>query len=104
MGIWLPKNSSENFTSNFCFPIVHDDRDEIARSLIEAGVECRPLIAGSMGTQPMYTKRYGALELKNASRIDSYGMYVPNNQSFSEPDIEKICDVISVSLQQGENK
>lgn len=97
-GIWLPKNSSQNFTSNFCFPIVHDDRDEIARSLIESGVECRPLIAGSMGTQPMYTKRYGTLELKNASRVDSNGMYVPNNQSFSESDINEICQIISKSL------
>lgn len=96
--IWLPKSSDKNFTSNFCFPIIHSDRDEIARSLIKAGVECRPLIAGSMGTQPMYTKRYGALELKNASRIDSYGMYVPNNQSFCGDDIKQICQIITDSL------
>ena len=62
------------------------------------------MIAGSMGTQPMYTKRYGTLELENASNVDSYGMYVPNNQSFSENDIEKICDVITTALHQGENK
>ena len=97
-GIWLPKNDTSNFTSNFCFPIIHPDRDRIAQSLIDSGVECRPLIAGSMGTQPMYTKRYGTLKLKNASSIDSYGMYVPNNQSFLRSDIEQICQIISSTL------
>ena len=96
--IWLPANKTENFTSNFCFPIIHSDRDNIAKCLIEAGVECRPLIAGSMGMQPMYTERYGTLKLRNASVIDSCGMYVPNNQSLSEEDINEICKIISTSI------
>ena len=93
-GIWVPKNHKDDFTSNFCFPIIHHDRDSIARSLIDSGVECRPLIAGSMGTQPMYVERYGRQELKNASRVDSCGMYVPNNQSMSENEVQEICEVI----------
>lgn len=97
-GIWLPKNNPANFTSNFCFPIIHENRDKIASSLISAGVECRPLIAGSMGTQPMYTRKYGVLHLKNASVVDNSGMYVPNNQSFEEEDIDRICEIIIDSV------
>lgn len=93
-GIWTPKDIRDNFTSNFCFPIIHNKRDKIAQELTTAGVECRPLIAGSMGTQPMYVERYGRIELKNASKVDSNGMYVPNNQSMSVQDVDFICDVI----------
>ena len=45
--------------------------------LWEAGVEIRPLICGSMGTQPMYTRRYGTRILPNVSKVDNFGFYIP---------------------------
>ena len=94
-GLWLPKNDSNTFISNFCFPIIHKKRNDIAKALIAADVECRPLIAGSMGTQPMYTDRYGVLNLENATKIDEMGMYVPNNQAMKPADVEFICSIIT---------
>ena len=82
------------FVSNFAFPIISQDRDRIVRELTKNGIECRPLICGSLGEQPVYIKRYGKLELPNASFIKKYGMYVPNHHLLSVEDIEKIAGVI----------
>ena len=92
--VWLPKNKLDNFTSNFCFPIICKNRIELSEHLIKSGVECRPLIAGSMGTQPMYTERYGIKLLKNAEIINTQGMYIPNNQDMNKKDVEDICNIV----------
>lgn len=92
---WMPKPEYNSFTSNFCFPIIHPKRDEIAKALIAGGVETRPLICGSMGTQPMYIERYGEKYLPNCSQVDKYGLYVPNNPSMSAENIEYVCEIIN---------
>ena len=95
LDFWTPAYNIENtFISNFCFPIIHEHRHKIFESLKDAGVESRPLICGSMGTQPMYYERFGKLYLKNASRIDMHGMYVPNNQQMTVNDVDNIANVI----------
>ena len=55
-----------------------EEKQKIVSALIENNVECRPLICGSMGTQPFYIKKYGRVELPNVSKIDKCGMYIPN--------------------------
>ena len=92
---WKPTPSEKAFVCNFCYPIIHPKREEIVKALIEANVEVRPLIAGSMGKQPFYTDRYGVLELPNVSIVDKYGCYVPNNQDMTEDDVIRICGVIN---------
>ena len=82
------------FVSNFAFPVVSKNRDHMVKVLIEEGIECRPLICGSLGEQPVYIKRYGKLELPNASFIKKYGMYVPNHNLLRSEDIEKIAGII----------
>ena len=52
------------------------------------------MICGSMGTQPFYVKQYGRKELPNASIIDKFGMYIPNNPDLSKDDILTITNII----------
>ena len=67
-------------------------------------VEVRPMICGSMGTQPFYVKKFGELKLPKVSIIDEYGFYVPNHPSLIEEEIEFICDIINKVIDIEENK
>ena len=92
---WKIKLKEDSLESNFAYPIIHPNRDEIVEKLIKGGVETRPMICGSMGTQPFYVKRYGRLELPNVMDIDKYGFYVPNHPKLTRDEIEYICDIIN---------
>ncbi len=83
------------FTSNFAFPIISENREGIAKKLMDADIECRPLICGSMGKQPFYVKKYGEEELPNAETVRAYGMYLPNHHLMTEEDIIKVCEVVN---------
>jgi CDP-6-deoxy-D-xylo-4-hexulose-3-dehydrase len=98
---WFPKETDNSFTSSFCIPIIavsSEQKKRIVDKLINNGVECRPLICGSMGTQPFYVKKYGRKELPNASIVDSCGLYVPNHPNLTDEEIERICNCILTSL------
>jgi CDP-6-deoxy-D-xylo-4-hexulose-3-dehydrase len=86
---------SNRFVSNFCFPVVVENRDEVINKLIKNGVEVRPLIAGSMGRQPFWIKRYGLVELKNCDLIHEKGFYLPNHHGLVEEEIIKISKIIN---------
>ena len=92
---WKPVGDLNDFTSNFAYPIIHPKRDEIVEQLEVNGVEVRPMICGSMGTQPFYVKEYGRLELPKVTEIDTYGFYVPNNPHLTDDEIEYICNIIN---------
>ena len=92
---WKVGYDLNNFTSNFAYPIIHPNREKIVELLINSGVETRPMICGSMGTQPFYVKRYGRLELPNVTEIDKYGFYVPNHPRLKPEEIEYVCDIIN---------
>jgi CDP-6-deoxy-D-xylo-4-hexulose-3-dehydrase len=98
LGLLLPENRKNGIISNFCFPVIHNEREKIINALQSAGIETRPLICGSMGTQPMYVEKYGRLELPNANIVDKFGLYVPNNQQMNELDVKYIAKVIKGAL------
>lgn len=81
--------------SNFAFPILIKDKAELAKKLMDANIECRPLISGSMGTQPFFVKRYGEEYLPNAEIVKKNGLYLPNHHLLKQTDIERICSVIN---------
>ena len=83
-----------NFISNFAYPVISIDKDEIVKRLQKANIEVRPMICGSMGTQPFYVKKYGVKILPVVKRIDEYGFYVPNHPGLTEKDIHKISNII----------
>ncbi|OUX54491.1 MAG: hypothetical protein CBE47_00665 [Pelagibacteraceae bacterium TMED287] len=92
---WKVQYDLNDFTSNFAYPIIHPNRESIVELLIKNGIETRPMICGSMGTQPFYVKKYGRLELPNVTEIDKYGFYVPNHPRLKPEEIEYVCDVIN---------
>ncbi len=92
---WLPSEHENTFTSNFCFPVLHERRDEIIKDLIDNNIQCRPLIAGNLGVHPVHIERYGRVELPNSDYIHKFGFYLPNNHSITEEDITLICSIIN---------
>lgn len=92
---WKPKPIEDTFTSNFCYPIIHPKRDEIVEALKNKGVEVRPLVCGSMGNQPFYTKRYGQKPLKNCDTIDKFGLYIPNNPKLTKEELDLMINTIN---------
>jgi len=95
---WTPAKYPNCFVSNFAFPVIHPHKDKIVRSLIENSVEVRPLICGSMGSQPFYVKRYGALKLPNASIVDNCGLYIPNHPGLTQNEILTVCDIVNEAI------
>ena len=92
---WMAYERPNTFTSNFAYPVVSPNRDKIVLDLQKNNIEVRPMISGSMGTQPFYIKSYGRLELKNATIIDRYGFYIPNHPKLSVENIEFISEIIN---------
>jgi CDP-6-deoxy-D-xylo-4-hexulose-3-dehydrase len=92
---WKPSTELSDFNSNFAYPVIHPNRDKIVKELERNDVEVRPMICGSMGTQPFYVKEYGRLELPNVTEIDRYGFYVPNNPHITDDEIVFISNIIN---------
>ena len=92
---WKPDIDLNDFISNFAYPIIHPDRDLIVDELKNNKVEVRPMICGSMGTQPFYAKKYGKLYLDNVTEVDTFGFYVPNHPKLTEDEIKFICNIVN---------
>jgi CDP-4-dehydro-6-deoxyglucose reductase, E1 len=95
---WKPSTELSDFNSNFAYPVIHPNRDKIVKELERNDVEVRPMICGSMGTQPFYVKEYGRLELPNVTEIDRYGFYVPNNPHITDAEIVFISNIINKEI------
>ena len=92
---WKPKANSNNFISNFAYPIIHPDRNKIVKKLQDNDVEVRPLVCGSMGNQPFYIKQWGKIDLPNANKVDDYGLYVPNNPKLTEDEVVTVANLVN---------
>lgn len=88
-------NSNSNFISNFAFPIVNKNRNEIVKKLQENNIEVRPLIAGDMSKKPMWFEKYGHQSLPNCELINNQGFYIPNHQDLTYNEINFICEIIN---------
>jgi len=92
---WKPTSYFDSLTSNFAYPVISPHRDKIVKKLQENDIEVRPMICGSMGTQPFYVKHYEKLELPNVSIIDKDGFYVPNHPKLTVDEIAFITEIIN---------
>ena len=70
------------------------NKKQITDELIKNGVECRPLICGSIQEQPFWHERYESRDLPVAKMVHDFGFYVPCHQNLSEKQIEFICKII----------
>ena len=95
---WKPKQNEDKFVSNFCYPIISVNKDKIVKNLLENNIECRPLICGSMGKQPFYKNLYGETILPNASLVDKYGIYIPNNPDLTHAEMVFIAKIINSAI------
>tara|TARA_Y100000310_G_C20671385_1_gene810506 strand:- start:1071 stop:2225 length:1155 start_codon:yes stop_codon:yes gene_type:complete len=96
--VWKPLIDDNNLISNFSYPIICDNRKELISVLEKNNIETRPLIAGSMSKQPFFIKLYGNVTLPNADIVHNKGLYIPNHQSMTEEDVEKISTIINEYL------
>lgn len=95
--IWTPTEHKYSFTASFCYPMIFKtklEKEKAVKALVDGSIETRPLICGSMGTQPFFIKRYGRHETLNSRLIDECGIYVPNHPSLSKDDISFICTTV----------
>ena len=92
---WKPKPQSNSFVSNFAYPVIHPNRNKIVEELRKNNIEVRPMICGSMGTQPFYVKKYDELKLPNVSIVDEYGFYIPNHPNLKNDEMELISNIIN---------
>jgi len=90
---WMPRPVDDSRVANLGYPIISPERDALVKAFKAEGIECRPLISGNMGSQPMYVKDYGKKILRNASIVDSFGMYVPNHAELTIEDIDRIAGI-----------
>jgi len=90
---WMPKPVDASRVANLGYPILTSERNNLVKALRKDGIECRPLISGNMGSQPMYVKDYGRKVLRNSSIVDSFGLYVPNHAELTIEDIDRIAAI-----------
>jgi CDP-6-deoxy-D-xylo-4-hexulose-3-dehydrase len=94
---WFPVTFDDSYTANFAIPFITktiEDKESLIKELEENNIACRPLISGSMGTQPFYKKLYGENKLPKCSIIDERGVYVPNHDKMTTEDIDRICNIL----------
>ena len=85
----------EGFISNFSYPIIHPNKNQIVEKLKEAKIECRPLVCGSMSRQPFYCKKYGKKLYGFSDIVHDNGLYIPNNPDMTDQEIEYICNIVN---------
>ena len=74
--LWHPEFDTKKYVSAFAFPIIVNNeelRNLLVNKLQEGKVEVRPIICGSMGTQPVFVQRYGEMKLTNVTEVDKTG-------------------------------
>jgi len=76
--------------SSFAYGTFGGNRLELSKHLEASGIECRPLICGSMGRQPFWIKKFGVANLPVADRVHDNGLYLPNPASLKTEDIEMV--------------
>ena len=91
--MWVQKSECQP-VSSMGFSIISENRNKIVASLTAAGVECRPLICGSIQEHPFWNERYQKRDLPNASLVHKSGFYVPCHQGMSDREIDFICNLV----------
>jgi len=96
---WKPSIRENQYVSNFAYPVIDYNKQEMVKALQAKDIAVRPLICGSMNEQPAYKAYAQPLQLfPNAKRINDYGFYIPNHPGLSEDDITLICTTINDNI------
>jgi len=97
-GYWIQRSKTSP-VSSLGFGLMTKKRDSVAKQLKENGVECRPLICGSIQEHPFWFENYKTVDLPNAIEVHKNGLYVPCHQSMSYEEIDLVCSVLNCKEQ-----
>ncbi len=77
--------------SNFAFPVItrsKEARDKYIEKANKAGIEIRPVVAGSINNQAFFTKHVAKkYVLPNAEYVHNFGFYFGNNSDLTKKEI-----------------
>jgi len=93
--LWKIKEPNNSYVSNFAYPLIIKNIEEVVDKLMENNVECRPLICGSINEQPFWYEKFGKFDLPNAKIIHENGLYLPNNPDMKKSEIIFISKIIN---------
>ena len=85
------QSSEGGFVSSFSFGTYAKNRLEVSKHMLAQGIECRPLVCGSMGRQPFWIKKYGVTRLPIADKVHDFGLYLPNHANITPEDIAYVA-------------
>ena len=94
---WVQKSEAEP-VSSMGFGIMNENRNNIVKELSASGVECRPLICGSIQEHPFWNNLYEKRHLPNASLVHKNGFYIPCHQQLGSEEIDYTCQIILNNL------
>lgn len=97
------KQRTDDFVSNFAYPVLSFNRSHIIKRLKDNNVEVRPLIAGSMSKKPFLKKYLPEQHNKsypNCDKIDDLGFYLPNHQDLTVDEIKFISDIVLIANEE----
>lgn len=92
---WKIKEFDNCFVSNFAYPVITPNIDNLVKELQQNNIECRPLVCGSIGQQPFWVNLFGKDSFEFADKVHFEGLYLPNNQDITEDDIKLICSIVN---------
>ena len=95
---WSVSEPKGSYVSNFSFPIVTKNIDNLINELVKNNIECRPLICGSINEHPFWYERYGKQILPNSKIIHEYGLYLPNNHQMTDDEINKVIKIVNENI------
>jgi dTDP-4-amino-4,6-dideoxygalactose transaminase len=88
---WRPAPPLDSRVAGFAWPLLSPDRSALAARLEADGVETRPLVCGSIGRQPWFVERYGAVPLAVADLVHAHGLYVPIHARLAFDEVAEIA-------------
>lgn len=92
---FLPLSTEHiDYVSSFCIPIICKDEvcaEEVKKKFINAEIEIRPVVSGSMNQQPVFKCK---AKCYNAEEVHKCGFYLPNNPDLTKKEIKYITKVI----------
>lgn len=91
------KVAKHHFVSNLGYPVLSHNKQKITQALDEAGIECRPLIAGNIVCQPFVWQYYSHWETQtpNATKVSEIGFYLPNHPYLTKQEMDRVIGIVN---------
>lgn len=91
-GFWN-QDSDFGTLSSFAYGTLVRNPQEVADTLLESGIESRPLICGNIARQPFWAKIGARESFFMADIVHNQGIYLPNHAQITLDDINYIAEI-----------